>query len=137
MNTASTSNHLDHSELGPAPYREEAKGGLDLDHTLTEIRSGRRLEKVVSCVENFLQSQISRLEKEMAKCEEAVDNDKIVQKILADFELEKQAWDAERQTETRRLKDAGEKLIQGWEQLENERRNWLDQRDDRGRRSSR
>lgn len=143
MKTASTSIRPDPTELGPPsvpplpPIGDYANSDLDLDRTLTEIRSGRRLEKVVSCIESFLYSQISRLEKGLAECGKAVDNDEIVKKILADFELEKQAWEAERQLETLRLKEAGEKLIHGWEQLENERRNWLDQRDERGGKGNR
>lgn len=133
MNTASPTSHSDSSLIGSAPFEERAQ----LDRTLNEIRSGRRLEKVITCIESFLNSQISRLEKGLAECERAAGNDKIVQRILSDFELEKQAWEAERQIETLRLKEAGEKLILGWEQLENERRTWMDQRDNGGVRGKR
>lgn len=93
-----------------------------LDRTLTEIRSGRRLEKIVASIENFMYSQITRLDKAMAECNQAIENDRIVQKILADFELEKAAWEEKLQAETLRLQAAGEELIKGWEKLEDERR---------------
>jgi hypothetical protein len=97
-----------------------------LDRTLVEIRSGRRLEKIVSSIQSFLLSQVTRLETALEECSRAVENDRIVQQILADFESEKQAWEVNRQAEILRLTAAGEELIRGWEQLENERRKWSD-----------
>lgn len=93
-----------------------------LDRTLTEIRSGRRLEKIVASIENFLNSQITRLEKAMAECNESIENDRIVQRILAEFEVEKAAWEESRQAEIMRLQVAGEELIKGWEKLEEQRK---------------
>ena len=100
-----------------------------LDRTLTEIRSGRRLEKIASSIESFMHSQVARLKKAIDECNRAVENDKIVQRILADFEIEKQTWEEKRQAEILRLSAAGEELIQGWEKLESERQKWLDQRE--------
>ncbi len=99
-----------------------------LDRTLTEIRSGRRLEKIVASIDNFLQSQVSRLEAALDECQQAEENDKIVQAILADFEREKQEWEDQRQAEIFRLNEASDQLINAWQQLEDERRNWLDKR---------
>ena len=95
---------------------------MSLDRTLTEIRSGRRLEKIVDSIENFLNSQITRLEKAMAECNASIENDRIVQRILSEFEVEKAAWEESRQAEILRLQAAGEELVKGWEKLEDERR---------------
>lgn len=93
-----------------------------LERTLAEIRSGRRLEKIVASIQSFLNSQVARLDKSIAECNRAIENDRIVQNILADFETEKLAWEKDRQAEIARLQAAGEELIKGWEQLESERR---------------
>ncbi len=100
-----------------------------LDNTLNEIRSGRRLDKIVSSIESFLQSQVTRLDRALEECRRAADNDRIVQKLLADAQLERENWERKRQAEILRLEQAGERLAQGWKQLEDERRNWLDQQD--------
>jgi hypothetical protein len=106
----------------------ESTNGQSLDRTLTEIRSGRRLQKIVSSIESFLLSQVTRLNNALEECNQAVENDKIVQRILAEFEKEKQAWEANRQAEILRLHEAGEELIRGWDQLDEERRKWSDER---------
>ena len=93
-----------------------------LDRTLTEIRSGRRLEKIVASIQSFLNSQVTRLDKAMAECNRSAENDRIVQRILTEFEVEKAAWEESRQAEILRLQAAGEDLIKGWQKLENERR---------------
>lgn len=108
--------------ISPQPdFAEFRKVRSALDQTLTEIRSGRRLERVVSSIESFLTSQVARLDKAIEECNAAVENDNIVKRILADFEKEKAAWDECRQREILRLQRAGEELIKGWEQLEIER----------------
>lgn len=100
-----------------------------LDRTLSEIRTGRRLEKITASIESFLHSQVARLEKAIAECQRSVENDEILQRILADFEVEKQEWEKNRQAEIVRLSGAGEELIKGWEKLEAERQKWSDQHD--------
>lgn len=109
------------------PIDQDFADRQSLDRTLTEFRSGRRLEKVVSSIESFLLSQVTRLDAALEECHRAVENDLIVQRILADFESEKQAWEVNRQAEIMRLSAAGEELIRGWEQLEQERRKWNDE----------
>ena len=101
--------------------------GSSLDRTLVEIRSSRRLEKIVASIEGFLSGQITRLDKSLDQIKLVADNDKILQRVLADFENEKKAWEDQRQAEMQRLQMAGDKLIDGWKQLESERRKWLDQ----------
>jgi hypothetical protein len=100
-----------------------------LDRTLTEIRSGRRLEKIAASIQSFLESQFSRLESALIDVQSAEENDKILQRILADFEKEKRTWEEQRQAEILRLQNASEQLISGWQQLEDERRKWMDERD--------
>ncbi len=107
---------------------EKPANGQSLDRTLTEIRSGRRLQKIVSSIESFLLSQVTRLNVALEECDQAVENDRIVQRILTDFKKEKQAWEANRQAEILRLHEAGEELIRGWDRLEEERRKWSDER---------
>ena len=104
-------------------------GVTSTSRVLTEIRSGRRLEKIAASVESFLENQIARIEKALAEVEQAAENDRIVQKILADFEDEKAAWEQERQAEIERLSRAGEDLIAAWDKLEAEKKAWLDGRD--------
>ena len=100
-----------------------------LDRTLNEIRSSRRLEKIVDSIESFLQSQVTRLEGALDECRQAEENDRIIQGLLADAESEREAWEKRRQMEILRLEQVGEKLAEGWKQLEDERRNWMDHRD--------
>lgn len=100
----------------------------NLDQTLGDIRSGRRLKKVVASVEGFLNGQVARLNQALDECQRAASNDAIVQRILADFEREKHNWEEKRQSEIARLKEAGDKLSAGWKVLEDERRRFLDQR---------
>lgn len=98
------------------------------DQVLNEIRSGRRLEKIVGSIESFLNHQIEKLEQAVAECEAAAENDRIVKEILKRHEEEKKLWEEERQAETLRLSHAGEELIKAWDKLEDERRHWLDSR---------
>lgn len=96
-----------------------------VERSLAELRSGRRLEKVAASIESFLLSQIARLEKSLAECEAAVGQNQVVQRILTDFERQKEAWERERQAEIKRLFEASEKLARGWKQLEDERQKWI------------
>ena len=100
---------------------------MAIDQTLNEIRSGRRLGQIVSSIECFLLGQIDRIEDSIEECNRAVENDRILQNILREFELEKKAWEESRQAEARRLQLAGEDLIRQWEELESARRKFLDE----------
>ena len=126
MNPTSTQTAI--AQLKRMPLDDRHSGPQSLDRTLSEIRSGRRLEKIVSSIESFLLSQITRLDTALEECNRAVEDDKCVQRMLADFQLEKQAWEVNRQSEVQRLSTAGEELTRGWEQLEEERRKWSDER---------
>ena len=88
-----------------------------LDSKLKEIRSGRRLDRVVSSISSFLNHQVDRLEKELDRCQKAVDNDQVVQRMLTAFEKEKQEWESARVAEIERLNEASEKLALGWDCL--------------------
>ena len=128
MNTIATETMPD--LMPDAIVRAEQTHAPSLDRTLNEIRSGRRLEKIAASIECFLHSQIVRLDKAIDECNRSVENDKIVQRIFADFEIEKQTWEEKRQDEILRLSAAGDELIRGWEKLEAERQKWLEQRED-------
>ena len=100
-----------------------------LDRTLLEVRSGRQLEKICSSVESFLCSQLTRLEDAVNQCQLAMENDRIVKQVLADFESNKRTWEEQRACEMERLNQASNRLAQGWVQLENERRLRHDEND--------
>lgn len=97
-----------------------------LDQMLSDIRSGRRLERIVDSIKHFLDIQVSNVEQVLKQCEAAVDNDRRLKKLFVDFEKEKHQWSQARQAEIERLSIAGDKLIQGWVDLEAERRQFLD-----------
>lgn len=97
-------------------------------NAMHKARGARRLDRIASSISSFLMNQVERLERELDRCQKAVDNEKIVQQLMADFELQKHEWEAIRQTEIERLNEAGDKLAAGWEKLEIERREWLENR---------
>ena len=90
-------------------------------HALVELRAIRSLEAVSDGIENFLTSQIDKIESSLQQCQEASTQHKLLQQRIIEFENDKAAWDATQKTETARLFEIGEKLIAGWEQLEKER----------------
>jgi hypothetical protein len=114
---------------------ETKKGGNNrarsLDQSLIQLQTGRRLEQVSASIESFLLSQVARIEEALGKCQLAVNQNQIVQRILADFEKQKLDWERQREAEADRLYQAGEKLIEGWRQLEAERREWMSKRNSR------
>ena len=99
-----------------------------LDQTLSEIRSGRRLEKLIASIQGFLNGQVARLDKALDECQAAVDNDRIMRTVLASFETEKKQWQQKCEAESQRLKAEGQKLAEGWKELEDQRRKLLDER---------
>ena len=111
--------------IAVSPSEAIVSSAPQLDRSLGELRSARRLEKLTASIESFLLSQIGRIQKSLQQCKEAVDQNQVVQRILADFDRQKEAWELERHTEIQRLFAASEKLVQGWKQLEDERQAWL------------
>lgn len=110
----------------------EIAGGLSpvkavsRDLLLADIRSGRRLERVVDSIKLFLEIQVDKFEQTLAQCEAAVENERQLQKRLAEFEKEKHQWNQTRMSEIERLSAAGDELTKAWTQLEVERRQFLD-----------
>ena len=49
------------------PNRPES--AATLDRTLAEIRSGRRLEKLIASIQGFLNGQVARLDKALDECQ--------------------------------------------------------------------
>ena len=103
----------------------------DLNHELSnfesslgELRVGRRLQQVTSSIGSFLDSQLAKLEKALVQCKNAELQNEVLQRIIAEFEQQKIDWEQTRVAEEKRLFAAGEKLIEGWKQLEQERANW-------------
>ena len=99
---------------------------ISRDQLLTDIRSGRRLERVVDSVKLFLEMQVDKIEQTLGQCEAAVENERQLQKRLAEFEKEKHQWNQTRMSEIERLSAAGDELSKAWAQLEVERRQFLD-----------
>ena len=110
----------------------EIAGGLSpvkavsRDLLLADIRSGRRLERVVDSIKLFLEIQVDKIEQTLGQCEAAVENERQLQKRLAEFEKEKHQWNQTRMSEIERLSAAGDELTKAWTQLEVERRQFLD-----------
>lgn len=101
-------------------------GSLNVDHAsfeseLGELRLGRRLKKLTSSVENFLQIQLSRLNTALRHCEKAEEQNELLRRMMAEFETQKREWQLKQLAEEQRLFEAGEKLMRGWEQLEIEK----------------
>ncbi len=110
---------------GPKAVSDLTESMQSLDRSLAELRTGRRLEQVAAGIETFLLSQITRIEASLEQCQASIGQNQIVQRVLADFEKQKIEWEEQRQLESKRLFEAGEKLIRGWEQLESDRQEWL------------
>ena len=96
------------------------------DQMLAEIRSGRRVERIVVNIKHFLEMQVARIDQTLTGCEAAVENDRRLQQRLAEFEEEKHQWAKTREAEIARLSIAGDELAKAWAQLETERRQFLD-----------
>ena len=103
---------------------EEVAGSRD--QMLADIRSGRRLERVVESIRSFLDVQVEKVDQTLASCEAAVQKDKQLRKRLAEFQEEKHQWDQIREAEIARLSITGDELAKAWIQLETERRKFLD-----------
>lgn len=99
---------------------------ISRDHLLADIRSGRRLERVVDNIKQFLDMQVDKVEHTLGQCEATIEKDRMLQKRLAEFEKEKHQWSQTRMFEIERLSAAGDELAKAWAQLENERRQFLD-----------
>lgn len=105
------------------------EGSSNGDQILGELRATRRLELVASGIERFLRGQFSRLEKALDECERAVEHDQVIQRMLIEFDQQKKEWELQCEEEASRLKLAYQKLMEGWRQLESERRSLLDERE--------
>jgi len=114
--------------LSPASVDASNSYGGDRDQVLSDIRAGRRLERITSSVQSFLEVQVSKVNAALEQCEAAVKNDRLVADRLADFEKEKRVWESARDTEIKRLSVASDELAKAWTQLETERRSLADKK---------
>jgi hypothetical protein len=121
MVTTPADNQIAQPSGSTAPETENSR-----DQMLVDIRSGRRLDRIVASIQNFLEMQVSRVEDTISQCEAAVENDIRIQERMAKFEKEKRAWDESRKQEIARLSQASDELAKAWEKLETERRQFLD-----------
>lgn len=122
---SNTIDNLNPASPKPANVRPQAKG-VSRDQLLSDIRSGRRLERIVESIRHFLEMQVSKVEHTLAQCEAAVENDRRVHQKMAEFQQEKHKWNETRRLEVERLSAASDELAKAWEQLETERRQFLD-----------
>ena len=109
----------------PSLARQQEKPVLR-DELLADIRSGRRLERIVDSIKHFLDMQVAKIDQTLAGCKAAVENDQRLQQRLAEFQEEKHQWAKTREAEIARLSIAGDELTKAWTQLETERRQFLD-----------
>lgn len=121
MVTTPADNQIAKPDCKAAPAAETSR-----DQMLVDLRSGRRLDRIVASIQNFLEMQVSRVEDTIAQCEAAVENDIRVQERMAKFEKEKREWDESRKQEIARLSQASDELAKAWEKLETERRQFVD-----------
>ena len=99
----------------------DRKDTANFDNALGELRAVRNLEAVASSIDTFLSGQIEKIEASLRKCQEAFTQHRLLQERIIEFENRKDAWDAAQKLESQRLFEIGEKLIEGWDQLEKER----------------
>ena len=88
------------------------------DRCLLELQTTRNLQKAVSGIERFLLNQINRIEEAFAEAKQIEERGKVVQRLLVDFEEEKQAWEQRREQEMAEINAAKRKLAQGLRSLE-------------------
>jgi hypothetical protein len=112
----------------PASDSVAKNGGANRDQVLSDIRAGRRLERITSSVQNFLETQVAKIDEALEQCEAAVENDRLVRDRLAAFEKEKREWETARNAELKRLSVASDELAKAWEKLETDRRSLADKK---------
>ncbi len=108
----------------PQPDRSFRGAGSSLE----AVQVNRKLQKITSSVESFLFNQVERLSEALRTCREANEQAERFQSQLDSFEEKRAEWELQKETETNRLNLACEKLIEGWKQLENEKRQWMGER---------
>lgn len=88
------------------------------------------LQAVVQDIESFLLAQLERLEDRLAAGQpEAVGQAEDLTAAIARFREEQELWEADRQAESERLRQEGALLQEAWQNLEEERRQLLAERE--------
>lgn len=113
--------------LGTEQLTSSSASDSSLSQTLDELRASRRLQKIVTSIESFFQIQLNRLQEVADECQRVAGKDASLQQMLAEFEEEKHQWKIACQQEVARLSVAGERLVEGWNELEVARRDYLDE----------
>jgi len=91
-----------------------------VDLSLEEVRAIRSLEAIAASIESFLANQIDRIGFSLNYCQEAFTQHRLLQQRTLEFENEKSEFETMQKRERQRLFEICEKLIAGWEQLENQ-----------------
>lgn len=82
----------------------------------------RRLRAVTRQIEVFFDLQMRKLTEAAEQLNELNSENELVLKLAADLERQKQLWEQEKNHESQRLVDAGEKLALAWQELEDKQR---------------
>ena len=92
-----------------------------LDTSLGELRAVRKLERVASSIRTFLAGQIEKIDEAIKAIDEVNRQQQTFRQEWETFEQKKRDWKKTQSIESDRLYEAGQKLIQAWEQLEAQR----------------
>lgn len=88
-------------------------------------------QDIASSIENFLNRQIDQFADILAANQRNAEfsscDDQNVQQLIRELEQQRQQFEKDRAAEIERLEIANEKLIQGWNELENEKRKLMTQ----------
>ena len=99
-----------------------------LSSSMDAIQISRRLQKIANSIEGFLFSQLSQITNAIESCQQSTQQSRTADQVLSELDAKQKAWESEKEAEMRRLDLACEKLVEGWRDLENERRKWLVER---------
>ena len=81
-----------------------------------------RLDEVTRRIDGFFRAQLRRMSQAMIQFQASQLESDMARKLTTDFENRQEQWDNDRQSEIERLSDANQKLIDAWEQLEQQQR---------------
>ncbi|MEM7455701.1 MAG: hypothetical protein AAF456_15215 [Planctomycetota bacterium] len=101
--------------------RERHSGGGQMD----ALQVTRRLQKIAGSIESFLSNHTQRLSSAVDSVRQSESQTRAALEAMESFVAEREAWEQEKAAEIVRLNEASAKLIDGWKELETERRKWL------------
>ncbi len=121
-------NFTNQADPGLSPMDQGGEFSAAAPNSLDVIQISRRLQSLSSSIESFLCSQMEKLMLALEQCQRTDDEFQEMRQVFSDLNLQRIAWERKKNSELNRLNLASEKLVEGWRQLENERRRWIEQR---------